>query len=98
MPDGHIASAQLPDPVRHNGVVGTWNGIELDDVIIIGDQLTLRPWQAQDAPALVPAFAARSMHEFVVLPDPVHAAGRARVDDAISGRRAGTPAPGWVAR
>ena len=51
-------------------MVGIWKGIELDDVIIVGDQLTLRPWLATDSAALVPAFAARSMHEFVRLPDP----------------------------
>ena len=50
--------------------MGTWNGIELDDVVIIGDQLTLRPWYAEDAPSLVSALADQRMHEFLVLPNP----------------------------
>jgi RimJ/RimL family protein N-acetyltransferase len=50
--------------------VGTWNGIELDDVIIVGDRLTLRPWYPEDAASLVPALADQRMHEFLVLPNP----------------------------
>ena len=54
--------------------VGIWNGTELEDVTIVGDRLTLRPWYAEDAPMLPAAFADRRMHEFLILPDPYTAA------------------------
>jgi RimJ/RimL family protein N-acetyltransferase len=50
--------------------VGTWHGIELEDVTIVGDRLTLRPWYPTDAPSLVAALADQRMHEFLVLPNP----------------------------
>ena len=68
--------------------MGIWNGIELDDVIIVGERLTLRPWLADDAPTLVAAFADPRMHEFIVLPDPYTEA------DAL----AWTTDLGWSAR
>lgn len=72
--------------------MGIWNGIELEDVTIVGDRLTLRPWYAEDATTLPSAFADRRMHEFLVLPDP-YTAVDARVWTTQLGqtlRRAGT--------
>lgn len=72
--------------------MGTWNGIELEDVTIVGDRLTLRPWCAEDARAVAQAFADRRMHEFLVLPEPYTAAdARAWTTQlGLASRRAGT--------
>jgi RimJ/RimL family protein N-acetyltransferase len=72
--------------------VGTWNGIELDDVIIVGDRLTLRPWYPEDASSLVSGLADERMHEFLVLPHPyTEADARAWTTDlGWASRRTGT--------
>ncbi len=68
--------------------MGTWNGIELEDVTIVGDRLTLRPWYPHDAPSLVTAMAEPRMHEYLVLPNPY--------TDADA--RAWTTDLGWASR
>lgn len=75
-----------------NGCVGTWNGVELDDITIVGDRLTLRPWYPDDAPGLMAALADPRMHEFLVLPNPyTEADARAwTTDRGWADRRNGT--------
>lgn len=42
----------------------------LDDIELSTPRLVLRPWRAEDAPAVVEAMQDRRMHEFLNLPDP----------------------------
>lgn len=44
--------------------------IDLADVTLSSDRLTLRPWHAADAAAVQEAMQDRAMHRFLVLPDP----------------------------
>jgi RimJ/RimL family protein N-acetyltransferase len=52
-------------------LMGSWNGIELEDLTLTSARLTLRPWQPADA---ADVFAAAStdhdMREFLPIPDP----------------------------
>ena len=50
--------------------MGEYRGTELGELVLSSDRLTLRPWQLSDAPAVRAAMHDRSMHEFLVLPDP----------------------------
>ena len=50
--------------------MGQWNGIELDDMVLRGPRLKLRPWQAEDARRVEAIMADRAMHDFLPLPDP----------------------------
>ncbi len=50
--------------------MGVYDGMELSALVLTGNRLTLRPWRAHDAPAVVDIMQDRSMHEFLPLPDP----------------------------
>jgi RimJ/RimL family protein N-acetyltransferase len=50
--------------------VALYSGVELTDLELSGPRLTLRPWRAEDAPAVYEAMQDRRMHEFLELPDP----------------------------
>lgn len=50
--------------------MGRFRGVELDDLRLEGDRLQLRPWAYSDAARVVEVMADRSMHRFLVLPDP----------------------------
>jgi RimJ/RimL family protein N-acetyltransferase len=72
--------------------MGEWNGLELDDLVLTGARLTLRPWRAGDAPDVEAIMADAAMHEFLPLPDPYT---RADADQFVTelgpaGRRGGT--------
>lgn len=47
-----------------------WNGIELDGLVLHGGRLTLRPWQASDAPAVQSVMADQRMSAYLPLPTP----------------------------
>jgi RimJ/RimL family protein N-acetyltransferase len=57
--------------------MGEYRGTDLDELVLSSDRLTLRPWQPSDAAAVQEAMQDRSMHEFLVLPDPY------TVEDAV---------------
>lgn len=50
--------------------MGEYRGIELDDLVLSGNRLTLRPWRLEDAPAVHAIMQDREMHRFLTLPDP----------------------------
>ena len=50
--------------------MGTWNGVELDDLVIASERLTFRPWRRTDAGEVAAIMTAPAMHEFLPLPDP----------------------------
>lgn len=50
--------------------MGLFQGIDLDELVLTGERLTLRPWQRGDADAVHTAFQDRRMHEFLPVPDP----------------------------
>ncbi|MEP6853268.1 MAG: GNAT family N-acetyltransferase [bacterium] len=50
--------------------MAAWHGVELGDLRIEGERVSMRPFRADDAPAITAAMQDRRMHEFVVLPDP----------------------------
>lgn len=50
--------------------MGAYAGVQLDDLVITSARLTLRPWRASDADAVMDAMQDRSMFEFLPLPDP----------------------------
>lgn len=50
--------------------MGRFQGIDLDELVLTGERLTLRPWQRGDADAVHAAFQDRRMHEFLPVPDP----------------------------
>lgn len=50
--------------------MGEFNGIELDELVLTGPRLILRPWRRADAEAVFEAMQAPIMHEFLPLPDP----------------------------
>ncbi len=50
--------------------MGLFAGIELNDLVLTGERLTLRPWQRGDTEAVHAAFQDRRMYEFLPLPDP----------------------------
>jgi RimJ/RimL family protein N-acetyltransferase len=71
--------------------MGTWNGVELDDLVLTSERLTLRPWRADDAADLETIMADRAMHGFLPLPDPYTRADAAEFvsDVARRGRAEG---------
>jgi RimJ/RimL family protein N-acetyltransferase len=72
--------------------MGAYRGTELDELVVSSDRLTLRPWQPSDAAAVQAAMQDRSMHEFLVLPDPYTPEDALQyvTDFATSNRRGGT--------
>ena len=50
--------------------MGEFRGVELNDLVLAGDRLTLRPWRPADADVVFEAMQHRRMHEFLPLPDP----------------------------
>jgi RimJ/RimL family protein N-acetyltransferase len=50
--------------------VGTFRGTELDDLVLSGPRLRLRPWTAADAPQVVEAMADPATRRFLALPEP----------------------------
>jgi RimJ/RimL family protein N-acetyltransferase len=50
--------------------VGQFSGVELDDLVIADEQLTLRPWRAEDAVAVYAALQDERMHRFLAVPHP----------------------------
>jgi len=69
-----------------------WNGIQLDDVVLTSERLTLRPWHPDDADDVQTIMAEPAMHAFLPLPYPF-----TRADDeafvteiGVRGRRDGT--------
>jgi RimJ/RimL family protein N-acetyltransferase len=72
--------------------MGAFAGVQLDDLVLTSARLTLRPWHASDAGAVVEIMRDRSMFEFLALPDPYT---RAHADAFVTkygdeGRAAGT--------
>jgi len=62
-------------PVRRGNLaglflVGEWNGVELDDLVLQSQRLTLRPFQADDAGAVEAIMADDRMHPYLDLPRP----------------------------
>ncbi|MEO6886737.1 MAG: GNAT family N-acetyltransferase [Jatrophihabitantaceae bacterium] len=50
--------------------MGQYRGIELDDLVLTGNRLRLRPWQLEDAPTVHTIMQSQQMHRFLALPDP----------------------------
>lgn len=75
--------------------MGVWNGIELDDVALTSERLTLRPWRPDDAADVQAVMAEPAIHAFLPLPDPyTRADAEAFVTDlGVRGRREGTSVP-----
>src|SRR5882757_6498359 len=72
--------------------MGQFRDIELDDVELTGERLTLRRWRPDDADRVHAVMQDRSMHAFLALPDP-YTAGDARrfVEQfGVKGRGEGT--------
>ena len=69
---GHIAApAEYGLPVWQPDHMGTWNGIELDELTLQGPRLTLRRWLPEDAPHVFQAASTDPwMREFLPIPDP----------------------------
>jgi RimJ/RimL family protein N-acetyltransferase len=72
-----------------------WNGIELDDVVLTSERLTLRPWSVEDAADVHAIMAEPAMHALLPLPDPyTRADAEAFVTDlGVRGRQDGTAVP-----
>lgn len=72
--------------------MGTWNGIELDDLELQSGALLLRPWRRSDAPAVEAIMADERMSEYLPLPRPYTAADAVDfvTGFATDGRRRGT--------
>lgn len=70
--------------------MGTWNGVELDDVLLTSERLTLRPWRPDDAADVEAIMADRAMHDLLPLPDPyTRADAEEFVSDVAPGGRSG---------
>lgn len=50
--------------------MGSYDGVELDDLHLHGERLTLRPWRHSDADAVHRVMQDPNMHVFLNLPDP----------------------------
>ena len=50
--------------------MGTFDGLELDDLVLTGPRVTLRPWRSDDADRVHRIMQDRAMSEFLALPDP----------------------------
>lgn len=70
--------------------MGDFTGVELDDLVLRGPRLTLRPWRAEDAPAVTSVMQDRRMHAFLAVPDPYTGADAERfVGEIAPAERAG---------
>jgi RimJ/RimL family protein N-acetyltransferase len=78
--------------VWQGGPVGVWNGIQLNDLVLKCERLTLRPWRPDDAEDVRTIMAEPAMHAFLPLPDPyTRTDAEAFVTDlGVRGRRDGT--------
>lgn len=78
--------------------MGAWNGVELDDLVLTSERLTLRPWRPEDAAHVQSVMADPAMHAFLYLPDPYTGAdAEAFVSDfGVRGRRDGTSLPAAI--
>jgi hypothetical protein len=81
--------------VWQGGAMGEWNGVELDELVLSSERLTLRPWRAADAADVEAVMAEPAMHRFLPLHDPYT---RAEADEfvgelGVRGRRAATSLP-----
>ncbi len=76
--------------------MGQWNDIELDDVVITSERLTLRPWHGDDASDVETIMAEPALHEFLPLPSPYTSADATQfvTNFGVQGRRAGTAVAG----
>ena len=72
--------------------MGVFGGVELDDLVLRGPRLTLRPWRAGDAPRVHEIMQDAAMAEFLAIPDPyTHEDAVGFVTDlGDEGRRDGT--------
>ncbi len=71
--------------------MGSWNGHELDNLIISAPRLTLRPWSARDAAAIQTGMQDAAMREFLPIPAPyTEASAREFLAGAAAARTAGT--------
>lgn len=72
--------------------MGVYGGVELDELVLRGPRLTLRPWRSEDATAVFEIMQDRRMHRFLALPDPYtqDAALRFVTDLGHEGRGEGT--------
>ena len=50
--------------------MGTFHGVDLDELVLATERLLLRPWHPDDAPRVVEVMADPRMHEFLALPRP----------------------------
>ena len=50
--------------------MGTFNGVDLDELVLTSERLTLRPWQSADVAAVHETMQDPRMHEFLAVPDP----------------------------
>jgi RimJ/RimL family protein N-acetyltransferase len=50
--------------------MGHYGGVELDELVLSSERLTLRPWRRADAPVVHEALQDRATHKFLKLPDP----------------------------
>ncbi|MEO6702400.1 MAG: GNAT family N-acetyltransferase [Jatrophihabitantaceae bacterium] len=72
--------------------MGTWNGIELDGLVLHSGRLTLRPWQPSDAVAVEQIMADRRIGRYLPLPWPYTRADATDFvnEHALAGRRDGS--------
>lgn len=72
--------------------MGTFDGVDLDELVLDSERLILRPWRASDADAVLQAMQDRSMFAYLTLPDPYTAEDAAAFTGGIGdeGRREGT--------
>lgn len=72
--------------------MGLFGAVELDELVLRGPRLTLRPWTAADADVVYEIMQDRSMYDFLALPDPyTRAVARKYVSElGDEGRRDGT--------
>lgn len=75
--------------------MGVWNGVELDELVLTSERLTLRPWCADDAADVQAIMAEPAMHTFLPLPNPYTRADAAAfvTDVGVRGRQDGTSVP-----
>ncbi|MGH8960939.1 MAG: GNAT family N-acetyltransferase [Jatrophihabitantaceae bacterium] len=72
--------------------MGVFADVELDELVLRGPRLTLRPWRVKDADAVFAIMQDRGMHEFLALPEPyTHEVAMRFVSElGDEGRRDGT--------
>jgi RimJ/RimL family protein N-acetyltransferase len=67
--------------------MGRYHGIELADLVLTSERLTLRPWQPDDAAAVYDEMQDSATHEFLVLPDPYEQSDAVEFVSAIAPAR-----------